>query len=894
MENQNENINDGSENEKPAEKKAKKSKKFPKGLLVFFCILVVISIAWIAFSMIGRVSAASVIPDSATLRVSISNPIGLMEKILTHESLDDFSTVPTLAPAVPLIHMLHDNDILKNGLLRLAASGNMELALLSPESGNGSFAAAWDLGLFSPLLRILPTVSGFVSIPNLYYVQAGGNSRFEFRLNDMTLYIGPYRNLLFITDSVQVFESRSAMHSGHAGVYSTIKPSSYDAALMLSNDFISELLSGQDPGMAALISNIEFGSRFEAGLSVYPRKIELHLAAPLSSRQENLNKILEQRSRVPGIAERIPADAQYATILSAGTLHELYQTALVFTPGLDESLRTAETASRLLLGVTLHDLLFSWTGDEFAAFALEGRPHPVYAIQVADERKRQEVFDRAFRSLVLNENVRLNLDGTRIPRIELPEFLQALLKHWNIFIPSPYYIVHRDYFLVSESAEALLSAVRAMQRNEVLPRTSEWRNIAGGRSTATSFSLYYSLDLSVPFFLKNNTAFSSFLSLYRQGLARLSFNRGVAEISLSLVPGSGSGVNLVNGYPLIVGGRPANRVHGAEGRIFFSSAGAAVSLNTADNSMSQLTGQGVHWVIPASQNKAWVVTDRGRVTLVNDDMEALSGFPILMGLRLSSPPVTHEGKLYLCDEDGKVHVVDESGSQSVWASFNAALRSPPSFLTISSRNNSNTYAAVYPKSFIGEILLLDANGNALPNWPAPIAVTEDGEDDFGIGYGSPIVFAQSNRALIAFVNQSGQLLLYDETAAIVEPFPVNLNGIFYQQPVFDGEFLWLIASNGTFFRVGLDGLVLSQNIPGFAVMEEGFITVFDYNGDKVPEIFFTGDGNALYAFTRNFRSLEGFPLPIWGRPHFVPAQGSRKAEIFGMGMSMRLYRYQFK
>ncbi|MDR3020894.1 MAG: hypothetical protein LBU66_08355, partial [Treponema sp.] len=119
-------------------------------------------------------------------------------------------------------------------------------------------------------------------------------------------------------------------------------------------------------------------------------------------------------------------------------------------------------------------------------------------------------------------------------------------------------------------------------------------------------------------------------------------------------------------------------------------------------------------------------------------------------------------------------------------------------------------------------------------------------------------------------------------------------------PVFDGEFLWLVSSDGNLFRVSLDGEVLYQQIPNFSVMEEGYITIFDYDGNKVPEVFITGEGNALYAYTRHFRSLEGFPLPVWGRPHFISGSSrgggatSSGAEIIGMGMDRRLYRWQFK
>ena len=450
--------------------------------MILLCVLVLISAAWMVFSLVGRVSTDVAIPDSAVFRLSISNPVRLIDGILSHESLHEITGVPALAPALPFLNTLEDNPLMKNRLVRLAARGSIEFALLPSET----LMAVWDMGFLSPLLRIFPMFSRFVNVPNLYYVQAGKNSRFEYRTQDMTLYIGPYRNLLFVTSSSAVFESRENAPRPQEG-FSLVKPSAYNAVLRVSPAFFSSLLSEQDANIAAILNNIEFDAPVEVCFSIYPRKVELRLTAPLSSRQTVLSRLLEQRSQVPVMAERLPAASQYATILSAGTLEELFQAALVFSgPDFEDNIRRAESSSRAILGLTLDDLLFSWTGKEFAVFGMEGRPHPVYAIQIADERRRQEVFDRAFRSIALSENVRLNLDGVRIPQIEIPEFLQSLLRRWDIFLPSPYYIIHGDYLLASESAEALVSALRAMQRNDVLPRTAVWRDIAGGRNTTNS------------------------------------------------------------------------------------------------------------------------------------------------------------------------------------------------------------------------------------------------------------------------------------------------------------------------------------------------------------------------------------------------------------------------
>ncbi|MDR2371268.1 MAG: hypothetical protein LBD71_07285, partial [Treponema sp.] len=244
--------------------------------------------------------------------------------------------------------------------------------------------------------------------------------------------------------------------------------------------------------------------------------------------------------------------------------------------------------------------------------------------------------------------------------------------------------------------------------------------------------------------------------------------------------------------------------------------------------------------------------------------------------------------LFLSDEEGNIHVIDEKGTQSLWETdFSAALRSPPSFLKVENRS----YAAVYPKRFLGGIWLLDAGGGALPNWPAPVD---------GIAFGSPLLFTSGNSRekketlLAAFITQAGKLSVYNENAEMLPGFPLELPGVFYLQPVWDGEMFWLVSSEGLLCQVTLEGRMLSQNVPDVSVKEEGYITTVDIDGDKIPEIFFSGEGNALYGYTRGFSSLDGFPLPVWGRPSFLDLNGNGKNECTGTGLDNRLYRWHFR
>jgi hypothetical protein len=137
------------------------------------------------------------------------------------------------------------------------------------------------------------------------------------------------------------------------------------------------------------------------------------------------------------------------------------------------------------------------------------------------------------------------------------------------------------------------------------------------------------------------------------------------------------------------------------------------------------------------------------------------------------------------------------------------------------------------------------------------------------------------------------LYVFTEAGELVAAFPRELDGVFYIQPVFDGSSLWVLSSEGTLYRISMEGETLFQNIAGLRA-EEGCLCTADINRDKIPEIFFTGSGNLLYGYSQNFISLEGFPLPVSGRPYFGDLDGDGRMECAGIGMDNKLYRWQFK
>jgi hypothetical protein len=882
--------------------KKKKKHRFAAVLLVALFIIIGIPLICAGLSFIGRIAPGDVIPDSFILYARIPNPVRLADRLLAHETLPEILGNPAFSSALPLLRAVEESGIIKNAAVRFAARGVLEGAVL----GENRFLAAWDSGMLAPLLRFLPVLSGAFTIPGLYYVQAGKFSRFEYRLDSGILYIAPYRNLLVVSTDSALFESVLAGTSREGDIRGArrkgIGRENYDAAVLLAPELLTGMLDNQDPVIASALKNIRFTLPVELAFTIEPKQLSVSAAAGALGENDAVRKILERNSTDPSLSGFLPAGVQYATVLAAGSLKDLVEAMqAVFPENVSSTIRRAERSSKSLLGLSLEELLYSWTGEEFAVFGMEGRPAPVYAIQIKDEQKRQEIFNRAFGSVVLAEDISLNLDGTRIPRIRLPDFFAALVKIWGLSIPEPYYTVEGGYLFVSESAETILAAVRGIQKNDSLLKTAVWRSLVRPENGGGAFTVYYSLDRSLPFFLKGNTLVSSVLGLYRQGLLRMGFENGELRFSLTVNPGSGRGIFPAAGFPLDLAGKTGNRVYAtvySQGlsRVFFTRDNFAVAVDPADMTIRELDAGNPLWVIPAlglhprspTEASVWVVTTQGRVTLANGDMKALRGFPLATGLRLSAPPASWEGKLFLSDEEGNIHVIDGKGTQNLWGTgFSAALRSPPAFF----KTENSAYAALYPKRFLGEIWLLDAEGTALPGWPVPSG---------GIAFGSPLLFTSENSRekketlLAAFVTQAGEFSVYNENAEMLPGFPLELPGVFYLQPVWDGEAFWLVSSEGLLCRVTLDGQILSQTIPDLSVKEEGYITTADVDGDKIPEIFFSGEGNALYGYTRNFSSLDGFPLPIWGRPSFQDLNGNGKSECTGMGLDNRLYRWHFR
>ncbi len=899
-------------------------------LVAALLVFVVLPVTVVCLSFVGRVSTEAVIPDSFTVFFRIPDTVRFADRLLAHESLPDLLADQSLSAFAPAVASIRDSGITGNALARLLGKGNLEGAVLE----NGRIIAAYDLGFVSPLMSLAPFFADRIPVKNLYFVQSGGLSRFEYRSpGGKVWYITPRRNLLIFTNDESLAEvaQNAELAREDAGVPEDIGTpvatdsldapavaqgenaanaieypgklsrrlgsSSYDIGFLVSSRDALDALAKTDETIGSIVGKLDVADELALTVRIQPKKIDVTLRTRISSKLPELNAILAKESVQPRLSGALPGSAQYTTLITGISSEKMVSALKAVSPqSIVDSIDRADKTASSVLGMGFDELIYSWAGDELAVFGLEGRPRPVFALKVADEKKRKAVFDAAIATLAVTEDSSFVIDGVRIPRLKLPDFLSGLLGLFKVSVPSPYYLVENGWIYLSESPENLLATVGAIKKGETLEKNETWKTLSASSPPRESLTLFYSLDRAIPFFLKGRGSVSHALQLYRQGLACLSVDSGDVVITLSVIPGSGGGLMPLPGYPVDLGGRagtyvlalPYSASHAA--RLVTVVDGTRVlSVDFATLERYAFDSASPVWCVPSSgldpekpeEASLWVVTDRGDTSLVTGNLEVTKGFPVSTSESLSASPLPDSGRVFLPLADGTLRAIDSSGSVAqVTTPFTDPLKSPPSASEASARR----YFAAYPKSFSGMLWLMDGAWSLLPGWPVSVS---------GIAFGSPVLCPSARGMELAFLTQSGEMTLRDEAGRIAQGFPVRLPGVFFFQPAYDGEFLWAVSSSGVLYKVALDGTVLSQQIPDFTA-ENGMVLASDVDGDGVPEIFVSGDGNALFGYTRAFALMDGFPLPIWGTPAIADVNGDGTVECAGVGLDNRLYCWQFR
>ena len=877
---------------------------FLKFILILLLAIIIAFAAWVAFSALDKKDSLSVIPNDFAAYVRTDHLWKTVNPLVDLKALDVFLTDPKYGEVRNAVVNFRSSDLRNKKYVAFALDRRIDGTYYT----DGSFCVAVNLGPLSAATRLAPLVVPKLSIKKLSFITKEGVSYFEYNDGKITIYAKPYHNLLLVSSSEKLFKKMCAANclDEYSAERKTQLKEKMNSPLRIACDVNTVLALDEtvQNRYAPLIKPLlKQDTLAFVGTSIADEKMHLKLTLPLKKlNDENLNEVksntklsnailnvAKNNSTQSALLFNMPDCVQYYTLLNLAPLEQMYNLALPFIPNsqnVSSTLQTAETFTNMLFGLSVEDILFSWTGKELAVLGLEGKKDPVFAVQITDEEKRQNVFSKVFSSFLLNEQDSLLLDGERIPRIELPQVFQALFKQFKINVIKPYYFVSDGFVYFSESAENLIQ-LASSSGIDTLDQTGKFKDVSSLQKDETSLSIYYNLLRSIPFFLKSNTSVSKALQLYNIGRADVRIERngegeGNLFITLQAISNEAKNENEIAGYPLNLDGAKNEQLCRNNLKkpnfFFWVQDENKIQFYNADTSAtSSFECKNKVFVIPTSkgeQNILWAVTTTGEIYLFNKDFSLVQNYPVKIEAAVSVKPALFENKLLVVSNDKNFYLVsDDCSVQKLNIPYEGKIKSTPAVY--------EKTLAFYSKSLSGSIVIVE---NAFTHEQKITSIPVQ-----GIAYGSPsICSGQKNSSIvIGFITQSGIFTLYNLDGSIIENFQINLENIYYNNAVTDEECFYVLSSDAILTKVSKQGELLSIKIPNLTASEQ-MLTVYDYDGDGKTEIFVNADSNEIFAFTQNLEMIKNFPLAGRGAPVFADLNGDKRNECVTISMDNKL------
>lgn len=872
-----------------------KSKKRKNPIAVFFgavftlVLVVLLALAlWFAFSVFNRKPSLAAIPRNYTVYVHSDSVFDTANPLLDLQAADVILSMPEFSQYRKAFMAARSSPLRGNKLVKLALSRPVDFAFYE-SSKDRNYVAVVNLGIFSAATRLADFILPRVNVPGLKQISAETFSYYLYEKDGFSVFLKPVKNLLVASDSLElllpaVFANNDTLYTKEQ--LKMLRENSGNSLRIVADARnLAENFTGNDEILSSLSELISPDSLSVVLLDISDSDVGVKINLPLED-EENVSSsilpLLKKRSKTPSIISRFDDSVQYFTVLNAGSLPELKDAVFPLvskTKNLDKTWNSAEGLCKAAFGVSLEDLLFSWTGNEFAAFGLENHNEPVFAVQIKDEKQRKNIFESVTSSMFVNEDNGLILDGARLPRLKLPSFLNWILSAFDISLPSPYFLVQDGFIYFSQSPENLSQIYSSAGSGKTLVRTSNYQLVSSAQKPESSVSLFYDLDKSAPFFIRSNKAAGAVLGLYSLGRFDARIKDGAIEFQLQACARKSGSLSSVPGFPVQAGKTASDEdfcLVKEFSLLFWVEDGNTIKkMNLNDLGISEANESDSVQITPASSvsksdsGLLWTLTPHGVVDFLNEKLESTGNFPVMLGSKPSSRASAFEGGLYVPLEDNRIAVVETNGTVKFIEIPDLLVKSP---VAAAGKN-----AAVYSKGFFGNIYLVQ--DGKVSNLDSPIEVD-------GIGLGSPVIWNDS----VAFISQAGKVQVWKDGKA-AKYFPVQIEGVFLTNLRASEKYLYALSSDAVLHRIGSDGKILSVKIPD-ATAENSHFSV-QKNGSSY-NIYVNADSNVIYGFNENLELLSGYPLAGWADPVFADVNGDKIEECISLTLDRKIVAWKVR
>ena len=876
------------------------------GIIYFILILILCLVLFGVFSALDRKKPLDVLPADYSVYVHTDKVWQALEPLMDLRAADIVLSSPEFVQYRQTFMNLRSSSWRNSKLLALLAARRVDAALYTKD-GKSDFAAVVDLSYLSAVTRPLPLFQKYLNVEGLSYVAVSEETEnlknyLCYKNGENIFYVRPVKNLVFVTNSMELlaqsvfdntdFYSEDALSVVTEKDKNPIRIVADVSAL--ASDFMKK-----DSAAVQLVSLLKKDSLSAVSFGITDSEVRVSAKIPFASGSElPLRPLLDSDKTVPSLVSRMNDRVQYYTLLNAGTLEDLKHSFFPLVPEdkkIDQLWSTADSLCKMVFGTSLDEILFSWTGKEFALLGLEGMNNPVFAIEIKDENRRAEIFEKLISSIILKEDTSLIVNGVHLPRIMIPEVFQNILSAFNISLPSAYYIVNDGYIYFSLSPEPISFLYSASQMGRKIVKNDDWRAVTQNKSQPVSLSVFYNLAESVPVFLRGDSLVNKILKLYTIGKCDVLLEKSEMHFFLCAASHRAGTLREIPGFPVQLENPAEPKVFAEPGKnpdaIFWlenENTVKALSLSSMQEAVLPFNDKVfVTPVVRAMQNEGalWILTSHGEVYLVNKKLEVVKNFPVLTGEDASFAGSAGDSSFVFASDNGSLCTVLSDGSfETLVLPVSGSIKSSPALC--------GSTMAVYDKSFIGKIILV-RNGEV--SYAGAEAYTE-GQENYtrieGIAFGSPAFISAKGSEYMAFVTQAGKLYVWRD-GILCSGFPKKLDAVFYGNVIASQKYFYALSSDATLYRISLNGETLAVRIPSStAKIPYLYFTEPEHNGNGA--VFVCADSNVIYGFNEKMELLPGFPLEGMGVPAFADANSDGSADCFTLTIDKKLCAWNLR
>lgn len=896
-----------SNSEETSNDKSKKKKKrnpfvrFILFLLKFILALILIIAAWCTFSALDKKKSIKMIPQGYAAYLHTDSLYDCVRPLLDLRAAEIFLSDSSMSDIRGIFMMLRESEWRDNPVVKTLVSRKIDAALYSQNDNLSTFVASVDLGVLSSVTRLANFVLPKLPIEDLSLISTGGLQYFEFKSGNNVFYFKPYRNLIIASNDlnyfIQALKANNDENYTKDQLQLLTKKVDDPIKLIIDAKGLVSSFTKNNAFLEKITSILSEDNLSILSFGINDREINLNVDISTSVSPETANdetkadavKLVTTNSTVPEIVTAMSSAIQYYTVLNVGTLEQLKNTFFPLMPekNLDGLWKTGNSVAKPLLGVTLDDLLFSWTGKELAILGVEGLNDPVFAIEITNESKRKEVFDSIFSSFLLNENKSLILNGVRIPRMELPSFFNSILKALKVDLPKPYYLVYNNYVYFSQSAESISRIYQTFSGGTNISYNPNYKNVTNGKQKEASISLFYDLERSRPFFITSNSSLSKILELYTIGKTDISIEDGHIKFHLKASSKNAGSLKNIPGFPVELKASHGNAVVSAPvskpTTIFWLENGQtikAMDVKKTKTYIYQLPKRAVIKAVSFKQREQLAaLTEDNEFYLFNEKLEPDSGYPVKFTGEQIDEALLSADISYVPLINGTVTKIASRKTSEI--NFNL---DEMNIDNITAWYDGNC-GVIYKRGFTGKIFVL-IDGKCI-NEDSPIMIDK-------ICYGHPAIFKiDNNKYSIAFVTLQGLVKIYTvENNEAKLTNSIQLDGLYYLNLKAADGFYYAVSSTGLISKISAQNdEITSVQIDNVSV-KEGILDIQSVNKHTIISVGI--DGNLIYAFNDNLELESGFPIAGTGVPAFADVNGDNYPDCFAVTVDNKLNAWNLR